>query len=331
MKSGLLKYTLAAFILSCTSLFAAAQSNAPIIYGDIGAPVSTPQTNTASDISITEASQGTVYAQDSNSYAPEVHTPDIYASDNFETTRSTIQAAPSQDFCITVMAGFPQDDGTKASLTPRYQFYKLVQHMAIGATDAFNAAMDYYTVDDIDPNTPAIDIIEAIANPVLRQAAPELAIANMAHLIDFAQVCETYIDGQITSLSAFDATLADDDLVIQEDALYLRQILSDSLSRLGADDHPEHSLATQSYLGSLIVARDNIEFASFETELEELEALYMTDLDGRLARSNDMINSEINRETLGDAVSLADDMNQQARRRQKDEQIRTLFRILTGL
>ena len=326
MKGRLLQPALAVLVTACASTAGWAQSNAPIIYGDLGtvAPnphsVQTPDTSPNSDQAL---------------YQEDVSTPKITLykseSDPYQDARTTLQAAPSQDFCISVMAGFPQDDGTKESLTPRYQFYKLVQHMAVDATDDFSAAMTHYIVDDIDPETPAIDIIEAIANPVLRQAAPELAVANMAHLIDFAQTCETYINGQITSLTAFNPTLAEDDLIIQEDALYLRQILSDSLSRLGADAHPTYARATQSYSGSLIIARDNIEFASFETELEDLEALYMTDLDGRLARSNDMINSEINRETLGDAISLADDMNSQARRRQKEEQIRTLFRILNGL
>lgn len=324
MKGRLLQSTLAVLITACASTAGWAQSNAPIIYGDMGTMAPNPQTVQTPDTS-------PIIEQEL--YQEDVSTPEttLYMSDPYQAARTTLQAAPAQDFCITVMAGFPQDDGTKESLTPRYQFYKLVQHMAVDATGDFTAAMTHYIVDDIDPQTPAIDIIEAIANPVLRQAAPELAVANMAHLIDFAQTCETYIDGQITSLTAFNPTLAEDDLIIQEDALYLRQILSDSLSRLGADAHPTYARATQSYSGALIIARDNIEFASFETELEDLEALYMTDLDGRLARSNDMINSEINRETLGDAISLADDMNSQAKRRQKEEQIRTLFRILNGL
>ena len=76
--------------------------------------------------------------------------------------------------------------------------------------------------------------------------------------------------------------------------------------------------------------RDNIEFASYNSEIDELEALYMVDLDGRLKRSNDLINSEINRETLGDAVTLSDDLDQAENHKRKQTALQTLFRILNG-
>ena len=56
----------------------------------------------------------------------------------------------------------------------------------------------------------------------------------------------------------------------------------------------------------------------------------MVDLDGRLARSNDLINSEINRETLGDAVTLSDDLDEAEREKRKQSGLLTLFRILNG-
>ncbi len=267
---------------------------------------------------------------------PESSLPISNTPDRNRISRADIIPAPSQDFCIAVMSEFPQDDGTEESLIPRYQFYTLTQDIAVGATPEFSQTLTHYRhiseneYGTIDANTPILDIIEAIANPVIRQAAPELVVANMSHLVDFAQRCETYIDGQIMSLTAFNPNLVNDDLIIQEDALYLRQILSDSLSRLGADAHPVYGPSTKHYAASLILARDNIEFASFETELDDIEALYMSDLDGRLARSNDMINSEVNRETLGDAVTLAKDMNKASKRAQKEDQIRTIFRILNG-
>jgi len=54
----------------------------------------------------------------------------------------------------------------------------------------------------------------------------------------------------------------------------------------------------------------------------------MDDLDGRLAQSNDIINSELDRETLGDAVNLSNELVNDLRRKQKDEDLRTLSRIL---
>ena len=45
---------------------------------------------------------------------------------------SPIQAAESQEFCITVMSGFP-DDGHLA----RYQFFRLTEEMATDATPEF--------------------------------------------------------------------------------------------------------------------------------------------------------------------------------------------------
>jgi len=236
-----------------------------------------------------------------------------------------IQADASQEYCITVMSGFP-DDGHLA----RYQFFRLTEELATGSTPQFKAAITKYAEGDIADDAPIMDVIEDIANPVLRQAAPELAIANMAHLIDFAGRCESYVSGQISSLRSFDDSLQYSDVVIQEDALYLRQVLSDSLFRLDANTDPLHGYAVTNYANSLIYMRDNIEFASYNSEIDELEALYMTDLDGRLARSNDLINNEINREVLGDAITLSDDMDEAARKKRKQSGLLTLYRILGG-
>jgi len=272
----------------------------------------------------------TAAAQSAEIYQPATNTyqtsPDQQSVINSNTLGDTpIQAAQSQEFCITVMSGFP-DDGHLA----RYQFFRLTEELATGATPAFTSAINHYAEGDITDDTPILDVIEDIANPVLRQAAPELAIANMAHLIDFTHRCESYVSGQITSLRSFDNTLVHSDVVIQEDALYLRQVLSDSLFRLDANTDSVHGLAVTDYSNSLILMRDNIEFASYNADIDELEALYMVDLDGRLARSNDLINSEINRETLGDAVTLSDDMDEAEQYKRKQSSLRTLFRILNG-
>jgi len=221
-------------------------------------------------------------------------------------------------------------DGYNVVLSDRYQFFRLTEEMATDASPEFVSAMNHYADGDIADDMPIMDVIEDIANPVLRQAAPELAIASMAHLIDFAQRCESYVSGQVSSLNSFDASLRESDVVIQEDALYLRQVLSDSLFRLEADTDAVHGFAVTNYASSLVLMRDNIEFASYNSEIDELEALYMVDLDGRLKRSNDLINSEMNRETLGDAVTLSDDLNQAENHKRKQTALLTLFRILNG-
>lgn len=241
------------------------------------------------------------------------------------TTAKTLpKPAPSQDYCIAVMSAFPA-----ANTEPRYQFFKLTQQLAVGATPKFRAALTHYADGKINAKMPIMDVIEAIANPVIRQAAPELTIAYMKHLIDFSSRCSVFVDGQITSLLAFKPKLALGDSVITEDALYLRQILSDSLLRLKAGKDTRFGSAVNTYATSLITMRDNIEFQAYASEIGEIEALYMTDLDGRLARSNDIINSEINRETLGDAVILSDDMNRQAKKQDQQRSISTLLRILS--
>jgi len=241
-----------------------------------------------------------------------------------EPAQQASAAAPSQEYCITVMSGFPND-----AHLPRYQFFKLTQEMAVDATPGFRSALKKFGEGEVEPDAPITDVIEAIANPVLRQAAPELAISYMDHLIDFAQKCEPYVAGQISSLKAFDSKLANDDIVIAEDALFLRQVLSDSLYRLDANTDPIHGADVTVYANALVRTRDRIEFTSYSSDVGDLEALYMTDLDGRLARSNDLINSEMNRETLGDAVTLSDDMNREAKQKADRDAIQTLLRILS--
>lgn len=236
-------------------------------------------------------------------------------------------AGENQTRCITQMAEFPTDDPTA-----RYQFFKLVSDVAYGANDQSRSLFDHYGQPAVEEGTPVLSVIEDIANPVLRQAAPEIVVSSMNYLVDFATVCNVYITGQTESLVAFDPTLSRPEVntVIAEDALFLRQILSESLSRLGADGDPVWANAARQYSRSLVAQRDAVEFAAFETDIAELETLFMDDLDGRLARSNDVINSEMDREILGDAIQVSDDMNEAAKERAKQERLYRLIRIFTG-
>ena len=204
--------------------------------------------------------------------------------------------------------------------------------MARDITPEFRRALSQYGDSQVPLSTPMLNVIEDIANPVLRQAAPELTITNMTYVIDFASICEPFITGQINSLRAYDSALSDTKFnsVITEDALFLRQILSDSMYRLGANEDPVYQVSVTQYADALVATRDAIEFTTFESELDDLEALYMTDLDGRLKRSNDVINEEMDREVLGDSIALSDSMNKAEKEKAKQRQLYTLIRILGG-
>ena len=233
--------------------------------------------------------------------------------------------AQNQDRCIAQMAEFPTDDALV-----RYQFFKLVQDASYGATAESSALFDHYGQPTIELDTPVLATIEDIVNPVLRQAAPEYIVASMDYMIDFAVTCDVYITGQMESLLAFDATLSHPDFnaAIAEDALFLRQILNDSLYALGVDADPQWSRAAQNYAGSLVAQRNAVEYTAFESEVADLEMLFMDDLDGRLKRSNDTINAEIDRETLRDSVALNNDIVEAAEekaRRERRERFRRLF------
>ncbi|WP_427453618.1 hypothetical protein [Litorimonas sp. WD9-15] len=235
--------------------------------------------------------------------------------------------AVNQDMCITQMAEFPTDDAVA-----RYQFFKLVQDTAFGADEGTQILLNHYGQPAVESGTPVLAVIEDIANPVLRQAAPEIIVASMDYMIDFAQACDIYITGQMDSLLAFDATLTNPDFnaAIAEDALFLRQILSESLTDLGADEDPQWAGLVAGYSSSLIAQRDAVEFQSFETEIAELETLFMDDLDGRLKRSNDVINSEMDRGVLRDSVRLSNDMSEAALEKAKQERLYRLIRIFGG-
>jgi len=235
--------------------------------------------------------------------------------------------AQNQDRCITQMADFPTDDPIA-----RYQFFRLVSDASYGANSETLALFNHYGQPAVEAGTPVLSVIEDIANPVLRQAAPAVIVSSMNYLVDFSMTCDVYITGQTESLAAFDNTLTNPELntAIAEDALFLRQILSESLSRLGADEDPVWSTAAGSYSKSLISQRDAVEFSAFETDIAELETLFMDDLDGRLARSNDVINSEMDREILGDSIQLSNDMNEAARERARQERLYRLLRIFGG-
>jgi len=225
------------------------------------------------------------------------------------------------------MADFPTDDPIA-----RYQFFKLVSDVSYGANNETRALFDHYGQPVVETGTPVLSVIEDIANPVLRQAAPSVIVSSMNYLVDFSVACDVYIKGQTESLAAYDSTLVSPELntAIAEDALFLRQILSDSLGRLGADKDASWSSVADSYSRSLVSQRDAVEFAAFETDISELETLFMNDLDGRLARSNDVINSEMDREVLGDSIQLSNDLNAAAKERARQERLYRLLRIFGG-
>ena len=254
--------------------------------------------------------------------APAVPEPESVSIEN-----TVVVPAHNQDQCIAQMATFPTDDALV-----RYQFFKLMQDTAYGADGPMQALLDHYGQPAIPQDTPVLEVIEDVANPVLRQAAPEIIVSSMNHMIGFAVDCEVFISGQMESLQAFDATLLNPEFnaVITEDALYLRQILTESLDGVGATEDTQWSWVAETYSTSLIAQRDALEFAAFETDIAELETLFMNDLDGRLKRSNDTINAEMDREILGDSVRISNDLNEAARQKAKQERLYRLIRLFGG-
>lgn len=233
--------------------------------------------------------------------------------------------AAQNETCVTMMSGFPDD-----SPDSRYVFFRLSQELAKDVTPELSKLMTDFMIENetrrLPADWPMLNVVEDIADPVLRQAAPVQTVANMAHIAYFNALCGQFVQGQVDSLLAFNRELADTDIMIREDALYLRQILAEALDRLGASD----TMAAQAYALSLVIERDDIEYIGFEDEIGELETLYMGDLDTKLSRSNDAVNDGINVEAFVDAVALADDMNEQAREQDRQERLYTLVHILGG-
>ena len=225
--------------------------------------------------------------------------------------------------CVTMMGGFPDD-----SAESRYVFFRLGQELAKDMTPELAQTMTDYMSENAARRLPAdwpmIDVVEDIADPVLRKTAPEQTVAGMAHIAYFDALCAPFIEGQVKSLAAFDPTLRDADIYIREDALYLRQILSEALDRLGG------GAAVDAYAQSLVRERDDIEFTGFEGEVADLEALYMGDLDTKLARSNDAVNENLNSEAFEDAVGLAAMLDVESKKKMKQDRYRSLARILNG-
>ena len=231
--------------------------------------------------------------------------------------------AEQTEQCVTMMSGFPND-----SPESRYVFFRLSQELAKDVSADLSALMAGYMAENetrrLPADWPMIDVIEDIADPVLRQAAPAQTVANMAHIAYFDALCGPFVQGQIDSLLASSPAFAETDIVIREDALYLRQILSEALDRLGGGDTD----AAQAYTASLVTERDDIEYVGFVDEVDELEALFMGDLDTKLSRSNDAVNEGVDVQAFQDAATLARDMDAQAREKAQEDRLYSLIRIL---
>ncbi len=235
--------------------------------------------------------------------------------------------APVQEHCITTLSGFPARD-TGA----RYQLFRLTEALARDATPEFRAMLAHYGRSRVSARTPILEVVKGIANPVLRQAEPALVVGQIAYLIDFAKACQPVISGQIESLRAYDPDLAKADFnsTIDQDALFLRQILADALRRQNAHLDPQYGASVLAYERALVRTRNQIEYKAFNHDVDALEALYMTDLDKRLAKSNDMANAEMNREALSTAVATSKDMTANNKKQEKKRSLVTLLQILSG-
>lgn len=231
----------------------------------------------------------------------------------------------ANEICIQQMAGFPD-----SSPQARYQFYRLVQASAVGADAGLLDALAAYGGGGISADTPMIETVEEIANPVMRQAAPQLIVAQMAHLIGFAQDCAPYIDGQVRAYVATDPGLADPQYnrEIGEDALFLRSVLLDTLYRLEADADPHFGAAVSRYQRSIVTQRDEIEFAAFDSELAELEAIALGDLGDRLDMANASVNDTLDQGQLDAAIGLSRDMSEAYQRESRARMAQVFIEIL---
>lgn len=248
-------------------------------------------------------------------------------SGDVEQVRVTLDAetVALQQSCLSRMSGFPTNDPSG-----RYQFFVLTETVGSNIDAATLDAMKHFGQPPMPSDVAMVDVIEAIANPVMLQAQPSATVAQTVALVTFAQDCAPYIRGQIDSLAFIEPNLADPtfNLTIREDALYLRQMAGDALARLGAHMDPVYGPAVQNYDASLLGLRNEIEFTAFETELDDLEGLYLSDLDTKLALVNDQINGEMDREILDSSVQISKDMSEASEEESKRRMVETLFRIL---
>ncbi|MEM6499615.1 MAG: hypothetical protein AAF709_23195 [Pseudomonadota bacterium] len=230
-----------------------------------------------------------------------------------------------QDTCLTQMSGFPVDDPAG-----RYQFFVLTETVGQDVGMDTLDAMKHFGQPALPNDVAMVEVIEAIANPVMLQAQPSATVAQTVSLIEFSQNCAPYIRGQIDSLTVIEPSYSDPtfNMTIQEDALYLRQMAGEALARLDAHNDPVFGVSVSQYDVALLNMRNEIEFTAFESELDDLEGLYMADLDQKLALVNDQINEEMDREVLDSSIAISDDMSKASDEERKRRMLQTLFTIL---
>lgn len=197
----------------------------------------------------------------------------------YDAAIASAQTAPAEIDCIAQMSALAGGDPEG-----RHQLFLLVQEIGRGATPDMVDVLSTYGLGSVDPETPVMDVIETIANPVLLQAAPGATVGQMGHLIRFSQSCAVPLDGQIAALEALMPSLGAPAYrqPIQEDALFIRSILLDALYRLEADRDSRHGQTIADYQRDLVSQRDEMEFAAFEAEIAQLEADFAGDLESRL-------------------------------------------------
>lgn len=239
----------------------------------------------------------------------------------------TLELPQANEFCIDQMTAL--SDGT---LEGRHKLFVLVREAGRGADPAFLAALEDFQAGEVDRETPVLQVVEDIANPVLLQAAPGVTVSQMGFLISFSAECSLFLDGQIDALEATSPGLANGvyKQAIGEDAMFLRSMLLDALYRLNADGDAEHGQTIAAYQRDLVRQRDDIEFAAFDAQLAALEDEFASDLDERLDLSNTTVGQNAQavdaRGAAASARALSDVQRAEANRRLA----RMLAEVLNG-
>lgn len=231
----------------------------------------------------------------------------------------------ASEYCLSVMAGFPDDAQS------RFTFYHLVELLHEGADPGIYASLDAYSSDSVAAETPVVDVLDYIANPVMRQALPGSVLAHLNHLVKFDRKCGAFIQSQKQTLAVVDPSVMHRDFrgSVLQDALFLRQVMIEAFYQMSAHEDPVHREAVLSLGRSADALRANKNVEAFGEELDEL-------LDEVLLEYNDLrenqrfavLDDSLQREQVRSDQEMLNQMNKGARTQGYENIAQTIFTML---
>ncbi len=214
-----------------------------------------------------------------------------------------------------------------ADLPPGEQYRQL--SLLLLLSEGADAEMLGYLADEstagLDTMSDQAQSLQQYPTPLARIADPDSMLQGAGQMMRFAREHRAAIEQELARIAQTWPILVSmiDMNSVREDAIIIRSAVADSLQyQQGAVSDEAQVLADSSllaYRGETLHQRNNMEFLLFQNELDDITDSAIGELSYKLDAYQRMTDEELNPEMLNERVNAAENMNEEARKRFREQ------------